>query len=107
MATRVNLIQVNKYVNHHVLNSNYVKKCSNKKNGSFLAIQIGAMSLCQWDIGFSHTPNNNSTDSHPLWNIDMSVSSNITMRDESITMRKKSHGTKLTCSNNDFVTILL
>ena len=95
MATRLNLIQV-KYVNHHVLNSNYVKKCSNKKSGSFLAIQVDVMSLCQWDIGFSHTPNNNSTDSHPLRNIGMSVSSNVTMKDESITMRRKSHGTKLT-----------
>lgn len=47
MATRVNLIQVSKYVSHYVLNSNYVKKCSNKNNGSFLSMQMGVMSLCQ------------------------------------------------------------
>ena len=96
MATRVNLIQVSKYVSHYVLNSNYVKKCSNKNNGSILSIQMGVMSLCQRGIGFSHTPNKSSTDSHPLWNTGMSVPPKVTMRDESITMRKKSHGTKLT-----------
>lgn len=46
MATRINLIQVSKYVSHHVLNSNYVKKCSNKNNGSFLSIQVGVMPTC-------------------------------------------------------------
>lgn len=96
MATRVNLIQVNKYVSSHVLNSNYGKKCSNKNNGSFPSIQVGVMPLCQWDTGFSHPPNNSSTDSHPLWSIGMSVPPKVTMRDESITMRNKSHGTKLT-----------